>query len=79
VTVSFTLNGKPETLKPAYLEDWIDPTILTRINELIAASGKQFELYRAFDQTLYLTVLTAAEKRTLERDRGWCFEWPASG
>jgi hypothetical protein len=79
VTVSFTLNGKPETLKPAYLEDWIDPTIITRINELIASTGKQFELYRAFDQTLFLTVLTAAEKRTLERDRGWCFEWPATG
>jgi hypothetical protein len=79
VTVSFTLNGKPETLNPAYLDDWIDPTIITRINELIASSGKQFELYRAFDQTLFLTALTAEEKRALERDRGWCFEWPSPG
>jgi hypothetical protein len=79
VTVSFTLGGKTETLKPAYLEDWIDPMILTRINALIAPGGRQFELYRAFDQTLFLTALTAAEKRTLERDRGWCFEWPSTG
>jgi hypothetical protein len=79
VSVSFTLGGKRETLKPAYLEDWIDPTILTRINALIAPSGRQFELYRAFDQTLFLTALTAEEKRALERDRGWCFEWPSPG
>jgi hypothetical protein len=79
VTVSFLLGGKRETLNPAYLEDWIDPTILTRINVLIASSGRQFELYRAFDQTLFLTALTATEKRALERDRGWCFEWPSTG
>jgi hypothetical protein len=79
LTVSFLLAGKRETLKPAYLEDWIDPSILTRINGLIAPNGRQFELYRAFDQTLFLIVLTADEKRALERDRGWCFEWPSSG
>jgi hypothetical protein len=79
VTVSFTLSGKREILNPAYLEDWIDPTILTRINELIAPNGRQFELYRAFDQTLFLTALTPAEKQSLERDRGWCFEWPSPG
>jgi hypothetical protein len=79
VTVSFTLSGKRAMLNPAYLDDWIDPTILTRINELIAPSGRQFELYRAFDQTLFLTMLTGKEKRALERDRGWCFEWPSPG
>jgi hypothetical protein len=78
-TVSFMLGGKREMLNPAYLEDWIDPTILTRINALIAPSGRQFELYRAFDQTLFLTALTAGEKRALERERGWCFEWPSPG
>jgi hypothetical protein len=79
VTLSFTYDGKRETVHPAYLEDWIDPTVLTRINALIAPSGRQFELYRAFDQTLFLTALTGAEKRALERDRGWCFEWPSPG
>jgi hypothetical protein len=78
ITVAFTLEGKRETLKPSYLEDWIDPAILTRINALIEPTGRQFELYRAFDQTLFLTALTAEEKRALERDRGWCFEWPSS-
>lgn len=79
VTLSFMLGGKRESLNPAYLEDWIDPAILSRINALIAPSGRQFELYRAFDQTLFLTALTTAEKRALERDRGWCFEWPSPG
>jgi hypothetical protein len=79
VTISFMLGGKRETLNPAYLEDWIDPGILNRINALIADSGRQFELYRAFDQTLFLTAVTAAEKRALERERGWCFEWPSPG
>lgn len=77
VTVAFTAGGQRHTLRPAYLEDWIDPSILGPINELIAPSGRQFELYRAFDQTLYVVALTATEKRALERDRGWCFEWPS--
>lgn len=79
VTVTFTAAGQRQTLHPAYLEDWIDPSILGPINEVIAPSGRQFELYRAFDQTLYVVALTAAEKRALERERGWCFEWPSPG
>ncbi|HEY0443720.1 MAG TPA: hypothetical protein VGC90_05830 [Candidatus Limnocylindrales bacterium] len=79
VTVAFTLNGTRHELHPAYLEDWIDPTILEPINALIASSGRQFEAYRAFDQTLFVVALTTAEKRALERERGWCFEWPSPG
>jgi hypothetical protein len=77
VSVSMMIGNRPLVVKPAYLEDWIDPRILTPINATIAASGRQFELYRAFDQTLFLVALTPEEKRALERDRGWCFEWPS--
>ena len=58
VTVSFTLDGEEVELKPEYLEDWIDPRIITPINERIADSGRQFELFQAFDQSAFLMALT---------------------
>lgn len=74
VTVTFELDGTEHALQPSYLEDWIDLGILTGINELVASSGRRFESYRAFDQTAFVASLTADERLTLERDRGWCFE-----
>jgi hypothetical protein len=78
VVVSLMVDGEPLELHPAFLDDWIDPRILPPINDAIALADRQFELYRAFDQTLYLVALTPEEKRALENDRGWCFEWPSS-
>lgn len=74
VTVTYQLDGSKQTLKPADLEDWIDPGILTAIDDQIADSGRRFELYRGFDQTAFVVALTADERATLEHDRGWCFE-----
>jgi hypothetical protein len=71
--VTFVLGGETVELKPEYLEDWIDPRILTPINERIADSGRQFELFQAFDQSAFVTVLTREERSALEA-RGWCFE-----
>ena len=73
VSVSFTLDGEEVELKPEYLEDWIDPRIITPINERIAGSGRQFELFQAFDQSAFLMALTDDERDALEA-RGWCFE-----
>ena len=73
VTVSFTLDGEQVELAPEYLEDWIDPRIITPINESIAASGRQFTLVQAFDQTAFLLALDEGERAALEA-RGWCFE-----
>ena len=73
VTVAFELAGEPHVLTPAYLEDWIDPTILTSINALIAPAGRQFALFQAFDQTAFVMALTDTERTALEQ-RGWCFE-----
>jgi hypothetical protein len=73
VTVEFAQGGATHDVSPAYLEDWIDPGILVPINELIADSGRRFELYKAFDQTAFVMALTDAERRGFEA-RGWCFE-----
>jgi hypothetical protein len=72
-TVSYQLDGETKTLSPAYFEDWIDPGILVPINESIEASGRRFELYKAFDQTALVMALTDQERRAFE-GRGWCFE-----
>jgi hypothetical protein len=73
VTVTFNREGVTQTLRPAYLEDWIDPGILVPINALIADSGRRFELYKAFDQTAFVMAITDVERQALEA-RGWCFE-----
>jgi hypothetical protein len=73
VTVAFSLGGEAHELHPQYLEDWIDPTILGSINELIAKSGRRLEIVKAFDQTAFVMALTKAERAGLE-SRGWCFE-----
>ena len=73
VTVEFSHEGTPQSLAPAYLEDWIDLGILVGINELIAGSGRRFDLYKAFDQTAFVMALTDDERLALEA-RGWCFE-----
>jgi hypothetical protein len=73
VTVRFTLDGEEVELAPEYLEDWIDPRIITPINERIAATGRQFTVVKAFDQTAFLLALDKGERAALEA-RGWCFE-----
>ena len=73
VTVAFSLDGQAHELHPAYLEDWIDPTIVGQINDLIASSGRRFEIVKAFDQTAFVVALTKDEREALET-RGWCFE-----
>lgn len=73
VTVAFALDGENVELRPEYLEDWIDPRILTPINERIAGSGRRFELFQAFDQSAFVMALTDKERDALEA-RGWCFE-----
>jgi hypothetical protein len=73
VAIRFTLDSEEVELAPEYLEDWIDPRIITPINERIAASGRQFTLVQAFDQTAFLMALDDQERAALEA-RGWCFD-----
>ena len=73
VTISYAVDGQAVELAPDYLEDWIDPRILTSVNEQIADSGRQFELFQAFDQSAFVMALTGSERTALVA-RGWCFE-----
>lgn len=73
VRVRFTQDGTPHELSPSYLEDWIDPMILSDVNRVIESSRRRFHVYKAFDQTAYVMALTDAEREALEA-RGWCFE-----
>lgn len=73
VEVTFTHAGSDVVLTPEYLDDWIDPRILTPINDLIASSARRFTLVRAFDQTAVLLALTDDERAAFEA-RGWCFD-----
>lgn len=71
--MTFALQEVSHSLQPEYLEDWIDPRIAVPINGIIAPSGRQFSLFRAFDQTAFVMALTEQERGALQA-RGWCFE-----
>lgn len=72
-TIALTIDGAVREIRPAWIEDWIDPSILVDLNAAIADSGRRFESYKAFDQTAFVMALTDAERQALE-SRGWCFE-----
>lgn len=73
ITVAFTADGQAHEVQPAVIDDWIDPSIASKINELIAPTGRRFEFFQAFDQTAFVMALDANERAALE-GRGWCFE-----
>jgi hypothetical protein len=73
ISVTFEMGGARHEIRPGYLEDWVDPTILVPINELIADTGRRFVSYKAFDQTAFVMALSEVEQQALE-GRGWCFE-----
>lgn len=72
MAVTFALDGEPRILRPASLEGWIDRSVMVAVNELNAASGRQFTVFQGFDQTAYVMALTPAERRAFEA-RSWCF------
>jgi hypothetical protein len=74
VTVSFDLGGQPASVSPSYQDDWIDLEVLHQINQLIAASGRQFEC--AVDGNFALVLcLTPDQKRTMQGQRNFPFAW----
>lgn len=73
ISLTFVLDGAERTLRPAYLDDWIDMEIVVPINDWIRHTGYAFEVYKAFDQTAFVVVLTQTEKQQLARERGWRF------
>ena len=72
--VQIVLDNGVLTLTPIFDGDYLDLTVLTPINAVLARSDIQLELYKAFDQTAFVVALTAHEKRQLETERGWEFQ-----
>ncbi len=73
VRLTFTHKGRRFKLNPEYLNDFLDLTILMPVNQLIADTGVQFEVYEPFDQTAFIVALTLSEKARLQTERGWRF------
>lgn len=74
VHLAFTLAGRPAKISPAYQNDWIDLEVLRQINDLIAASGRQFEC--ATDCNFALVVcLTPEQKQRMRTERNFPFAW----
>lgn len=72
-TITLTIDGAVREIRPAWIEDWIDPGLVVDLNAAMAPTGRRFELYKAFDQTAFVMALTDVERQALE-SRGWCFE-----
>jgi hypothetical protein len=67
IEVSFRLNNRRASVYPAYQDDWIDLSVLKRINQLVAISGKQFEC--AVGGNLLLVLCVTHEGKAMMRSR----------
>lgn len=73
ITIEFELGEKKHIIKPKYIYDYIDVEIIKEINMYTSSNKYKFEMYRPFDQTAFIVVLSKKEKRLLQRMRGWVF------
>ncbi len=73
IHITFQYHGEQHTLTPEYQDDYIDVGILGTINRLIKPSGFQFAVYKPFDQTAFILVLTPDEQYMLQHERKWQF------
>lgn len=74
ISLTFKLADKLAKVSPAYRDDWIDLEVLRQINDLIAASGRQFEC--AVDGNFAIVAcLTAEQKRRMLTERRFPFAW----
>ena len=74
IALTFQLNGHRVSISPHYEDDWIDLGVLQQINELISASGRQFEC--AVDGNFVLVLcLTPEQKTTMLKQRKFPFAW----
>lgn len=73
VEVTFRVRGRPVTLRPKYMNDYININILRPINSLVGGTEIQFALHAIFDQTAFVVALTKDERSNLIQHRGWRF------
>ena len=73
IYVQFLFNGERITINPKYIYDYIDVEIISDINKLFPTDKEKFEMYKPFDQTAFILMLSKDEKSKLQKKRGWVF------
>ncbi len=69
ITVSFTLNGVRCGIRPEYLDDYLDLSILTQINGLISATGVQFVCASDVNFAIVFAVREETRRKLLKERR----------
>ena len=69
VMVSLRLNDERRHLVLADCNDWIDPDVITGLNELLPRDGPRFFIVDTGGQSAIVTRATEAERQTLEGAR----------
>jgi len=73
VYVQFLLDGERISINPKYIYDYIDVEIISDINKLLPSDKAKFEMYKPFDQTAFILMLSKNKKSHLQKKRGWVF------
>jgi len=75
VMLSFMHGGDIYSIAPKVNLDWLDLSVLNKINNIISPSGYCFYVFdEPYDQTVIIICLTAEEKDQLEADLGISFQ-----
>ncbi|GAB4419108.1 MAG: hypothetical protein Kow002_06520 [Anaerolineales bacterium] len=73
IKLEFKLDGKKVSVSPNFYNDYMDLDVLKQVNELIAASGRQFEL--AADANFAIVFCLTAEQKVKMEERYFPFDW----
>ena len=75
IQIEFEHNGQDFRINANYSGDWIDASIIPQVNEAFKDSGMQFCNVIVDSQELCVICLTDSQKKTLERDLGFEYEF----
>jgi hypothetical protein len=72
IAVTLELDGRPRSLAPRVLDDYLDMGILASIDGWLAESraARRAATLETGDQTAFVTFLTAEERSRIQADRG---------
>lgn len=68
-TLSFDHAGQPHKIELEYHDNWMDPTLIEKLNSVIADSGYQF--WTVGSEGLFLIVANEEEREVLRELVGW--------
>ena len=75
IKIKLQLDGIQYDINPKIKGNLIDMGIIFEINKIICHSGFSFEIFKVFDSTSFVLVLSPEEKHVLQDYRGWEFEF----